>query len=126
MQELMAMCRYRQPQLVEATINHLWSAATRGQDMPHVLGAMLQSRHNGVAAWQAITSRWDDLRQKISPNALARVFLSVHLLPAERYDEVSTFLEGHRYPQADATISQGLERYRIHARLMQTDASGLF
>ena len=109
------------------TIDFTLDGTIRSQDAPFVLRSLLRNRHQGVAAWQEITARWDDVRRVVPTNLVARLLEGIVALAEPGLaDEVDAFVEAHAVPQGRTVIDQHRERLRVHTAFRRREREDSF
>lgn len=118
---LHALGEFSEPTLVTQTLESLLTDAVRTQDAPYALLRMLGSRRNGVATWNFVRDHWTVIVERFPDAALPRMFEGITTLTAEPSStEVEAFFTtgpGASFAAGKKTMTQHLERLRVHRRL---------
>ena len=98
------------------TVGFTLDGTIRAQDAPFVLRAAMRNRAQGPRVWQEITARWDDIRQVVPTNLVARLLEGiVAIAEPDAADDIDAFVEAHPVAQGRTVIGQHRERLRVHA-----------
>ncbi|MBT8212411.1 MAG: ERAP1-like C-terminal domain-containing protein, partial [Acidimicrobiia bacterium] len=104
------------------TMDRIIAGEIRNQDSFWLIAVMVGNRKSGDAAWDLVTSRWDELVAVIPPQNLRRVLDSI---PARSKpdvaDRIRSFLEAHPIPGGELYVGQQLERLDVRVRLRQAE-----
>ncbi|HEX9123913.1 MAG TPA: M1 family metallopeptidase, partial [Actinomycetota bacterium] len=113
---LYALPDFRDPALMDRTLELAMTDAIRTQNAPFVLARAIANRDLGERAWRFVRERWDQIGRRFPQNTIIYVADPVRLLTtAELEAEVQTFFAEHDIPQARKMLQQVLERQRVNA-----------
>jgi aminopeptidase N/puromycin-sensitive aminopeptidase len=108
---LYALVGFRQPQLVERTLNLLDQHKVRQQDYPRFFGALLSNPAARSSAWEYLKDHWTDLAQKVTSfGGNGAVSALGNACSAEMREDVKQFFATHPAPGAERAVRQSLER----------------
>ncbi|HWW52799.1 MAG TPA: ERAP1-like C-terminal domain-containing protein, partial [Acidimicrobiales bacterium] len=122
---LFALARFRQPELLDRTLD-LALSEMRTQNAPFVVGGALANRWCGSLAWEWLKTHWDDALAKFPDNSISRMLDGLVFLtePAVSAD-VQSFMAEHPIASAQLQVNQILERLEINTAFRQREAAGL-
>ncbi len=108
---LLALSYFRQPQLVERTLDYALSPKVRSQDAPLLVAAVL---HNPApaqqVAWNFVRSHWPQLQAKSGMwGAAIVVHATGRMCSATDQTQVNQFFTAHPVPMAQRGLKQSLE-----------------
>ncbi len=114
----MALAAFRDPALVERTLELVLGDDVPTQDVVPLLVRLLANEQARETAWRFIRSRWDVLSPRVSPGLASRL---VKALPALQTDEfraeVAAFFREHPIPSAQSTLRLALEQFVLVAAM---------
>jgi hypothetical protein len=114
----MALGVFRDPALVERTLELALLEEIPTQDVALLLGRMLGARHNREATWAFIRNRWEELEPRIPSGLASRLLLALPSLHTRAYRrEVAQFFRAHPLPTARRALRQALERFDLDHEL---------
>jgi puromycin-sensitive aminopeptidase len=123
---LYALARFRDPGLMERTLQLVSSEAVRAQDAPFVLAHAEANRDVGVLAWQFVRDGWDALLPRFASSNVIFLASGVRwLTAADQVADVQAFFAEHDIPQSRLTLVQVLERQRMYAAVRQRVSADL-
>lgn len=106
-----ALAEFRDPQLVERTLQLAVSPDTRNQDAPHLIADVMSNPANQAVAWQWIKGHWSDVEKKITMSSGGEIIAATRSsCDAATRDEVQQFFADHKVPSAERTLHQAVER----------------
>ena len=107
---LFALAAFRQPELVQRTLQLLTDGKVRQQDYPAFFAAMLANPVSRSAAWSYLKSHWDELAEKVTSfGGRGAVSALGNFCSAQEKDDVKQFFATHRAPGAERALQQSLE-----------------
>ncbi len=119
-----SLARFRDPGLMQRTLDSTLSDDVRPQDAPFVLARATGNRDLGPQAWRFIAERWDEITARIADsNAIVLAAGLRHVTDPETVANAQAFFETHDIPQNRLMLRQFLERQRVYAAL-RTRAEG--
>lgn len=108
---LYALAEFRQPELLQRTIQLIEDGKLRQQDYPRMFGALLSNPNARDLAWRYLKEHWDNLSQKVTSFGGAGAVSALgNSCSAEMRDDVSQFFSSHPAPGAQRAVRQSLER----------------
>jgi aminopeptidase N len=100
---------FRDPKLINRTLDYIFSDKVRTQDLPRMLGAMMFNPAARDATWAAIKAHWSELEAKV-PTALGGLTGAVGVFcdPKSKAD-VEAFFAAHPPKGGERGLRRGLE-----------------
>ncbi|HEY3810648.1 MAG TPA: ERAP1-like C-terminal domain-containing protein, partial [Acidimicrobiales bacterium] len=116
--------------LLVRTLDLALSDEVRTQDAPFLVAGVMSNRAGGAEAWEWLERRWDEIRDRLPPGLVARIFEGIpSLVDPAIAASVHAFAASHELPLAGPRVDQLLERMDINvalaARLHGTIAAAL-
>ncbi|HEY6304930.1 MAG TPA: M1 family metallopeptidase [Candidatus Angelobacter sp.] len=106
-----ALVEFRDPQLVERTLQLAVSPYIRNQDAPHVIAGVLATPASQPVAWQWIKTHWPDVEKKITMSSGGDIIGAMRSsCDTATRDDVQQFFTQHKIPSAERTLRQTVER----------------
>jgi aminopeptidase N len=106
-----ALTEFRDPQLVERTLELAVSPYTRNQDAPHMIADVLSKPANEPVAWPWIKAHWPDVEKKITMSSGGEIITATRsACDTATRDDVQQFFTQHKIPSAERTLRQAVER----------------
>lgn len=108
---LSLLSAFRNPALVQRTLEWTLTDDVRSQDIAGVLGSMITNPAAGEAAWKFLNENWDALAKKIPTNHLGRVVGSMASASCDPFwaERIRQFTTEHPLPQAERATRMALE-----------------
>jgi aminopeptidase N len=107
-----ALTWFRDPALVQRTLEFAVSPAVRTQDTGQLIGGLLARPRSREAAWTFVRTRWDTLTQLLGTfqgiPGIVRTLGS--FCSRERAAEIREFFAAHPVPAVERTLRQSIER----------------
>ena len=123
---LAALADFPDTDLVCTILEGTLDGFVRTQDGPYLIRRALANRHAGPAAWDFLTSRWDDVAATFPSNSLSRMLEGVAALDQpELAARVHAFIAAHPVPQGAKQVAQHLERLEINVALRSRESDRL-
>jgi puromycin-sensitive aminopeptidase len=114
----MALGAFRDPGLVQRTLELTFADEIPTQDVALLLGRMLGSRYSREATWEVIRKRWKELQPRIPPGLASRLILALSSLHTRDHRRtVAAFFRAHPIPTARRALRQTLERFDLDNEL---------
>ncbi len=111
---LFALGVFRQPDLIDRTLEMSLSGEVRTQNAPYLLRGVLLNKDARERAWSFIKEHWDDMLAKYPDNSIPRMCEGiVGLVTTELEADVQKFFSQHPLKQGSKQLEQHLERLRI-------------
>jgi hypothetical protein len=115
---LLALAEFRDPALVERTLELALTPRVPTQDVAPLLARLFDNAAARDLTWSFIRSRWDTLAPRIPAGLASRLVGALSTLRTpERRAEIVAFFEAHPVPSAARALRQALERLDLDARL---------
>jgi puromycin-sensitive aminopeptidase len=109
-----ALAGFRDPALLQRTLELATSDAIRPQDAPFVLARAVMNRDLGAMAWKFVRDRWPELIARYAPsNVIYLAKGATSLTSPDEVADVQRFYLEHDIPQNHQSLVQGLERQRL-------------
>jgi len=107
-----ALPSFRDPALVQRTLQFALSPDVRTQDAPSLIGALIGQEASRDAAWTFVKANWDTLNKLLGVfGGITRIGGSVGAFCSrDRKAEVEQFFKEHPMPSAERTLKQAFER----------------
>jgi len=123
---LYALAGFRQPELLEKTLERTLNGDIRSQDAPYVIRAMLGSVYGRGLAWEFVKAHWEQMARQYPPSAYRRLYEGVTGLVDPRWEaEVRAFFPAHGIELGGRTLAQYLEQLRVAVRFQEREAAAL-
>ncbi|MET0802221.1 MAG: M1 family metallopeptidase [Actinomycetota bacterium] len=117
---LFALPMFRDPALMDRTLEATFGDEIRSQDAPFVFAYSLINRELGERAWAVLRDRWNEAETRFPSQLTIRMAEGVRYLTLpEQVAEAETFFAEHPIPQSVKMLEQMLERQRIAAALRE-------
>jgi puromycin-sensitive aminopeptidase len=115
---LFALPLFRDPALLDRTLEAAFGDDIRNQDAPFVFAYSLTNRDLGGRAWATLRERWDEAAERFPSQLTIRMVEGVrYLTRPEQVAEAEAFFAEHPIPQSAKMLEQMLERQRVAASL---------
>ena len=122
----MALGAFRDPALVQRTLELTLTDEIPTQDVALLLGRMLGACHPREATWEFIQKRWEELAPRIPSGLASRLVLALPALHTRAYRrEVAAFFRAYPVPTARRALRQSLERFDLDHELRRRVAPAL-
>lgn len=119
-----ALGHFRDPELIETTLQFALSKDVRLQDAIGIINAAWSSPKGKILAWKFVREHWEILLKRYGEGGhlLPRLIQPAGSFHTEaRAKEVERFFKAHKAPGAERTIRQVLERIYIHYDWLSRD-----
>ena len=111
---LFALANFRDPELIERTLDLTINGQVRTQNAPYLLRGILLNKRARAKAWSFTKEHWEDMLRQYPDNAIPRMCEGIiGLVTAELEKDVRAFFAAHPVKQGTKQIEQHLERLRI-------------
>jgi len=124
-----ALSRFRDPKLVERTLQFALSPDMRSQDSPYVISSVMQNPPVQKQAWSFVQDHWTSIEKLGGPYAGAAIVQAAgSFCDAGMRDEVNAFFTAHPAPGAQRSLKQSMERmnYCVEMRTQQQEPLALW
>ena len=128
MRLLLGIARFKQPELLQQTLERSLTSEVRSQDAITVVTAVAANVHGRELAWQFVQDQWEEFDRRYGGGGfglMRLVGISGNFASEQRRTEVETFFQEHSAPAAERTIRQSLERIRLNATWLERNRSEL-
>jgi puromycin-sensitive aminopeptidase len=113
-----ALPTFRDPALMDRTLELVASGAIRAQDGPYLLQVAEMNRDLGDRAWAFIRDHWDTVVPSFTDSNVIALAQGARWLTApDQVADVQAFFAANDIPQNHLTLLQALERQRLYAEL---------
>ena len=122
-----ALPSFRDPALVQRTLNFAISPAVRTQDTGTLIAGLLGQAHSRDAAWAFVQAKWPTLTQKLGTfQGLPDIVGAVgSFCSTEAAAQVKQFFARNPVPSSERTLRQSLERIENCAALVARQSPSL-
>ena len=106
-----ALSSFRDPALLEKTLDFALSDQVRNQDL-YIIGGVMQNKVGGPLAWDFVKSHWDQLMKKTGGSiggAGAALGGTGSFCDAKMRDDIKAFYEQHKLPGTERAFRQTQE-----------------
>jgi puromycin-sensitive aminopeptidase len=115
---LLALPETSYPPLLARTLDLALSDEVRTQDAPFLVAGVMSNRAGGGLAWEWVERHWDEIRNRLPPGLVARIFEGItSLVDPGVAAAVHAFAATHELPMAGPRVDQLLERMDINVAL---------
>jgi puromycin-sensitive aminopeptidase len=123
---LYALAAFRQPELLQRTLETTTNGEVRSQDAPFLVRALLVGVHSRGLAWEYVKANWQAMARQYPGSAYRRMYEGVTALVSPPWEqEVRAFFETNQIVLGGKTLEQYLEQLRIAVRLQEREAAAL-
>jgi puromycin-sensitive aminopeptidase len=111
---LFALAGFRQPDLIERTLNLTVNGEVRTQNAPYLMRSLLLNRDAREKAWAFMKQHWDEMINQYPDNSIPRMCEGIiGLVAPDLETDVRDFFARHPVKQGTKQLEQHLERLRI-------------
>ena len=111
---LFALGAFRQPDLIDRTLQMTISGEVRTQNAPYLMRGILLNKDARAKAWSFMKEHWNEMLNKYPDNSIPRMCEGIiGLVTPELEADVREFFSRHPVKQGAKQIEQHLERLRI-------------
>jgi aminopeptidase N len=104
------LSKFRNPKLLERTLNYAISPAVRSQDTLGLIAAVMKNPAGGQLAWQFVQNHWSEIDKVGGGFTSAEVVGATNAYcDANMHEQVQDFFTQHKVPTAERTLKQALE-----------------
>jgi aminopeptidase N len=102
--------KFRNPKLLERTLEYAISPAVRSQDTLGMIAAVMKNPAGGKLAWEFVRTHWSDIDKVSGGFTSGEVVGATNVYcEANMHDQVQDFFAQHKVPTAERTLKQSLE-----------------
>ena len=120
---LVALCNFRDKNLLEKTLDFSLLDEVKLQDIPIPISYIAQNPFGKNLVWPWLKSNWNKLLRKTgktSTHLLKRIIESLSTIAGKRqYDDISSFFKTHPPIGIEMSLSQTLEKIRIKTHFLE-------
>ena len=121
-----ALPGFRDPALLQRTLEYAISPDVRSQDSLGLIGAVMANAAGAKLAWDFVRSNWTEVEKAGGPFASASVVNNAsNFCDAEMQDEVKEFFSAHKVAAAERTFRQTMERIHNCAEMKSQQSNQL-
>jgi puromycin-sensitive aminopeptidase len=111
---LFALGAFRQPDLIDRTLNMTISGEVRTQNAPYLMRGILLNKDARERAWSFMKTHWEEMLRRYPDNSIPRMCEGIiGLVTRELEADVREFFSHHPVKQGAKQMEQHLERVRI-------------
>jgi puromycin-sensitive aminopeptidase len=123
---LFALSGFRDPQLLQRTLDLALSSDVRSQDKLNLIGAVIAKPAGQKLSWDFVRSHWNDVEKAGGPFASASIEGdTASFCSAELRDQVQEFFAAHKVASGERTLKQSLERINNCIELKSSQSNQL-
>jgi puromycin-sensitive aminopeptidase len=125
---LRSLTRFKQPELLQRTLETALGPDVRLQDSVGVIGGVAGNRIGRPMAWKFLQDNWDEIDRRYGSGGfgiMSLVGLTGGFTTLDRAAEVEAFFAEHPAPSAARTVQQSLERIRLSAAWLDKNRAPL-
>ena len=125
---LLALARFRQPELLQRTLESSLTPRVRSQDTITVVAAVAANLRGRDLAWEFVKDHWGEFDRRYGSGGfglMRLVSICGNFNTAERQSDVESFFAEHPAPAAERTIRQALERVRLNINWLENHRADL-
>jgi puromycin-sensitive aminopeptidase len=111
---LFSLATFRQPELIERTLQLTVNGEARTQNAPYLMRNILLNKDARAKAWSFMKEHWDEMLRQYPDNSIPRMCEGIiGLVTPELEADVARFFKQHPVKQGTKQMEQHLERLRI-------------
>jgi puromycin-sensitive aminopeptidase len=111
---LFALANFREPELIDQTLDLTINGQVRTQNAPYLMRGILLNRTARSRAWSFMKAHWEDMLRQYPDNSIPRMCEGiVGLVRPELEKDVRDFFAAHPVKQGSKQLEQHLERLRV-------------
>jgi puromycin-sensitive aminopeptidase len=123
---LYALAGFREPALLQKTLELTINGEVRSQDAPFVIRALLGSVSGRGLAWSFVQEHWETMARQYPGSAYRRMWEGITTLVSPDWErEVRAFFETRHIVLGGKTLEQYLEQLHAAVVFQQREAEGL-
>jgi aminopeptidase N len=104
------LSKFRNPKLLERTLEYAISPAVRSQDTLGMIAAVMKNPAGGKLAWQFVQAHWSEIDKVGGGFTSGEVVGATNVYcESSMHDQVQDFFAQHKVPTAERTLRQSLE-----------------
>jgi puromycin-sensitive aminopeptidase len=111
---LFALANFREPELIERTLDLTINGEVRTQNAPYLLRGILLNRKARAKAWSFMKVHWEEMLRQYPDNSIPRMCEGIiGLVTAELEEDAREFFAAHPVKQGSKQLEQHLERLQV-------------
>jgi aminopeptidase N len=111
---LFALANFRNPELIDRTLELVINGQVRTQNAPYLVRGILLNKRAREKAWSFVKAHWDEMLRQYPDNSIPRMCEGiVGLVTADLEADAREFFSKHPVKQGAKQIEQHLERLRV-------------
>jgi hypothetical protein len=111
---LFALANFREPKLIERTLDLTLNGEVRTQNSPYLLRGILLNKRARDRAWSFMKEHWDEMLRQFPDNSIPRMCEGIAgLVTPELEADAREFFAKHPVKQGTKQVEQHLERLRV-------------
>jgi len=123
---LRTLAHFRDPALVQRTLNYAVSGEVRNQDSGAVLDALLHNRETRDQAWDYIRANWEKVHAQLTVSSGANLVATTGFFCSVRQrDEVIDFFSTHKVEASERTLAKAIDSMNDCIQLHSTQQPNL-
>ena len=125
---LISLTRFRQPTLLQRTLDLSLTPDIRHQDAITMISMTSSNRYGQDLAWEFLKDNWDEYDRRYGEGGFALmrlVSIPSGFATAEKYEDVDRFFTDHPTPGAERSIRQTLEQIKLNTAWLERNRSDL-
>jgi puromycin-sensitive aminopeptidase len=123
---LFALAGFRQPELLQRTLERTIDGQVRSQDAPFLMRALLSSVYARELAWPFLQAHWETMARQYPGSAYRRMYEGITSLVSPVLErQVKDFFEARRIVLGGKTLEQYLEQLRVAVRFQERESPAL-
>jgi puromycin-sensitive aminopeptidase len=123
---LYALAGFRQPDLLQRTLEKTTNGEVRSQDAPFLMRALLVGVYSRALAWDYLKTHWETMARQYPASAYRRMYEGVTALVSPQWEQdVRDFFPSRKIVLGGKTLEQYLEQLRIAVRFQERAAVAL-
>jgi aminopeptidase N len=120
------LARFRDPALVERTLDYAVSGEVRNQDSSGVLVTLLRDRETQDQAWNYIQKNWEKVRAQLTVSSGEDLVRATgYFCSVERREEVTSFFAAHKVEASDRTLAKAVDSMNACLQLRAAQGNDL-
>jgi aminopeptidase N len=123
---LHTLARFRDPALVNRTLDYAVSGQVRNQDSWTILATLLANRETSNQTWAYFQQNWDKVHAQFTVDSGVRVVAATgYFCTVKQRDEVVSFFAAHKVVASDRTLAKAVDSMNDCIQLRATQEPNL-
>jgi aminopeptidase N/puromycin-sensitive aminopeptidase len=107
---LRTLARFRDPALIQRTLDYVVSGEVRNQDSGAVLVVLLRHNQTRDQTWQYLRKNWDKVHAQLTVSSGVEVVAATgNFCSVQRRDEVNDFFATHKVEASERTLAKAVD-----------------